>query len=277
MAALIAPLALAAGLALTASAGASLPRVASLDFCADQFVLALADREQILAVSAQADDAHSALRAQAEGLPQLRDAAEEVLALQPDLVVRSYGGDARTLAFYQRLGLPLHQIGFASDFDGVRRNIREAAAALRQEARGEALIAHMDAQLTDASLQTRPAALYLTPAGATSGSGTLMDAVIVAGGADNAAAADGSVGWRTLPLEALAFEAPDLVVTAFLDGDSAAKDGWALANHPVFQRLIETTPRVDLDGAYTACGAWLLADAVSDLRAGVAALEREGE
>ena len=48
MAALIAPLALAAGLALTASAGASLPRVASLDFCADQFVLALADRVLVM-------------------------------------------------------------------------------------------------------------------------------------------------------------------------------------------------------------------------------------
>ncbi len=277
MAALSVLPALAASLALAASAGASPPRVVSLDFCADQFVLALADREQILAVSAQADDAHSALRARAGGLPQLRDAAEEVLALQPDLIVRSYGGDARTLAFYDRLGLPLHQIGFANDFNGVRRIIREAAAALEQQARGDALIAQMDARLAGAAAGGRPAALYLTPAGATSGSGTLMDAVLTAGGADNAAAADGSSGWRSLPLEALAFEAPDLVVTAFLDGDSAAKDGWALANHPVFRRLIETTPRVDLDGAHTACGTWLLADAAAELRAGVQALERAAE
>ena len=240
-------------------------------------MLALADRAQILAISPQADDAHSALRDRAAGLPQLRDAAEDVLALQPDLVVRSYGGDARTLAFYDRLGLPLHQIGFASDFDGVRVLIREAAAALHQEARGETLIARMDAQLPDAPEQARPAALYLTPAGATSGSGTLMDAVLTAAGAENAAAAGGAAGWRSLPLEALAFEAPDLVVTAFLDGDSAAKDGWALANHPVFQRLIEETPRVDLDGAYTACGAWLLAEVAADLRAGVEALERESQ
>lgn len=271
MAALIAALALAAMLAL-ASAEASPPRVVSLDFCADQFVLALADRDQILAVSTQADDAHSALRDRAQGLPQLRDAAEEVLALRPDLVVRSYGGDARSLAFYERLELPLHQIGFASDFDGVRAVIRETAAALHQEARGEALIAHMDARLPRAHEAARPAALYLTPAGATSGSGTLMDAVLTAGGAGNAAAANGAAGWRSLPLEALAFEAPDMVVTAFLDGDSAAKDGWALANHPVFQRLIEETPRIDLDGAYTACGTWLLADAAAELRAGVEAL-----
>ncbi len=241
----------------------------SLDFCADQFVLALADREDILAVSPQADDAHSALRNQAIGLPQLRATAEDVLALQPDLIVRSYGGDARTLAFFERLGLPVYQIGFASTFDDIRLSVRDTAAALGHPGRGESLVAGMDAQLPTSNDDTGPAALYLTPAGATTGSGTLIDETLQAAGLANAT--PGS-GWRSLPLEQLAQEAPELVVTAYFDDQSAAPDGWAVARHPVFQQLIDDTPRLDLDGAQISCGTWLLADAAASLRATAEAL-----
>jgi iron complex transport system substrate-binding protein len=259
-----------AGLAL-AEAEANPPRVVSLDFCADQFVLALANRDDILAVSPQADDAHSALRAEAEGLTQLRATAEDVLALQPDLIVRSYGGDARTLAFFERLGLEVHQIGFASDFDGIEAGLRATARALGHPERGEALIANMALEDPHTDID-RPSGLYLTPAGATTGSGTLIDATLNAAGLRNAASGS---GWRSLPLEQLAQEDPDLVVTAFFDDQSAPPDGWAVARHPVFQRLIADTPRLDMDGAQTSCVSWMLADAARDLRRGVTALEGE--
>ncbi len=259
------------GLAL-ATAEASPQRVVSLDFCADQFVMALADREDILAVSPQADDAHSALRDQAEGLPQLRATAEDVLALQPDLIVRSYGGDARTLAFFERLGLEVYQIGFANDFAGIRANVRATAAALGQSERGEALVIGMDAHLSAMTGAPEHSALYLTPSGATTGEGTLIDATLEAAGLENAAP---GTGWRSLPLEQLAQEAPELVVTAFMDDQSAPPDGWAVASHPVFQRLIGDTPRLEMDGSRTSCGTWMLAEAAADLRDAADALEAE--
>ncbi|MEZ5998409.1 MAG: hypothetical protein R3B98_06925 [Hyphomonas sp.] len=80
---------------VVAPALAEKPRVVSLDYCADQFVLGLADREQILAVSKDAEKPFSHLRDRAAGLPKVRAAAEDVVALKPDIVVRSWGGDAR--------------------------------------------------------------------------------------------------------------------------------------------------------------------------------------
>ena len=62
------------------------PRVVSLDYCADQYVLGLADPDHVLAVSDHADDRHSYLRAQAQGVPQIRDDAEDVDALERNLV-----------------------------------------------------------------------------------------------------------------------------------------------------------------------------------------------
>ena len=86
------------GLAGFAAAEPVRPTVVSLDYCADQYVLALADREQILAVSKDAERMFSLLREKAAGIPKVRAAAEDVVALAPDVVVRSWGGDARALA-----------------------------------------------------------------------------------------------------------------------------------------------------------------------------------
>lgn len=250
-----------AGTASAQPAGTPAPRVVSLDYCADQYVLALADPEQILGVSVQADDAHSALRHRAAGYRQVRDAAEDVLALDPDLVLRSYGGGARAQAFYARLGVPVFDLGYANDFDAIRATIRRTAQALGHPARGEALIAEMDAKLEAAARGPRLNALYLTPSGVTSGAGTMVHEILSAANLANAAAQDGAVGWRALPLEQLALERPELVVTAFFDDGSAPKDSWAVSDHPVFQRLAGRTSQVALDGALTACGAWFMADA----------------
>ena len=220
--------------------GQDAPRVVSLDYCADQYMLALADRDQIEAVSVQAGDAHSALRDRAEGLPRVRDAAEDVLALDPDLVVRSYGGGARARAYYAR----------------------RTADALGHPERGTALIAQMNADLAAAAQGPRLSALYMTPSGVTAGSGTLIDSLLEAANFENAAARDGAAGWRSLPLERLIDQEPDLVVTAFFDGASAPKDSWAMARHPVFERAV----RVEIDGAAVSCSAWTLAAAARRAR-----------
>ena len=246
--------------------GQDAPRVVSLDYCADQYVLALADRDQIQAVSVQAGDAHSALRDRAEGLPRVRDAAEDVIALDPDLVVRSYGGGARARAYYARLGVDVHDLGYANDFDDVRAMIRRTADALGHPERGAALIAQMNADLAAAAQGPRQSALYMTPSGVTAGSGTMIDALLEAANFENAAARDGAAGWRSLPLERLIDQEPDLVVTAFFDGASAPKDSWAMARHPVFQDLFERAVRVEIDGAAVSCSAWTLAAAARRAR-----------
>ncbi|MCA8893462.1 MAG: ABC transporter substrate-binding protein, partial [Hyphomonas sp.] len=64
----------------------------SLDYCADQYVLKLADREQILAISPDGDKEFSYMHEAAEDVPTVRPVAEDVLVLKPDLVVRAYGG-----------------------------------------------------------------------------------------------------------------------------------------------------------------------------------------
>ena len=139
-------------LAFSASADEARPKVISLDYCADQFVLGLADREQILGVSHGADKPHSYLRGKAAGLRQIRSTTEDVIALDPDIVINHWGADARALKIYERFGIKVHQIGFGSNIDAAREETLAAAKALGQTARGQSLVD----QMSPTALQSDP-------------------------------------------------------------------------------------------------------------------------
>ena len=89
--------------------------IVSLDFCADQYTLKFAEPETIAALSVDAGKAFSYMRGHASDHPQIRGRVEEVLALQPDLIIRAYGGGPGAVAFFEAAGIPVLQIGWAND------------------------------------------------------------------------------------------------------------------------------------------------------------------
>ena len=244
-------------------------RIVSLDYCADQYVLGLVDRSRILALSPDAGKAFSYLRAEAAGMPVVRPRAENVLALRPGLVVRSYGGGPRARAFLERAGVPVLQIDYAADIAAVREGIRRVAGALDVAARGEALIADMDARLERARARTRGTdarVLYLAPSGVSAGSNTFVHHLIEAAGLGNF---DVRSSWRSIPLERLAYEAPDVFAVASF-GETNRESAWTPFRHPIARERVAAGPALAIDGATTACGGWFLAAAVEALAAGAA-------
>jgi iron complex transport system substrate-binding protein len=251
--------------------GAGPPRIVSLDYCADQYVLALADRDHVLALSPDADRDFSYLRQQARGLPQVAPRAEAVLALRPTVVVRSYGGGPRMGALLDRAGVERVEIPWSPDLAGAVEALRTVAAALGASERGEALARRTEARLAALAperelLPGRPRALYMTAGGVTTGPGTLVHEMLRSAGVGNFQEAS---GWRPLPLERLARDQPDLVVAAFLDAPDHSVYRWSAMRHPVARRQLETRPVVSIDGAWTACGAWFLIDAIEEIAAAV--------
>ncbi|MBK2451628.1 ABC transporter substrate-binding protein, partial [Escherichia coli] len=145
-------------------------RIVSLDYCSDQYLLKLVDRDRIAAVSPDADRDFSYMRAAAVGVPSVRPRAEDVLVLKPDLVIRSYGGGPDAAAMFARAGVPVLQIGYANDLAAVRRVLVDTATGLGEGAKGAALAAEMDRRLAalPPADARRPSALYVTPGGVTS-------------------------------------------------------------------------------------------------------------
>ncbi len=239
-------------------------RIISLDFCADQYLLALADRDTIVGLSPDSDKAFSYLRHQARGIAQIRPRAEDILIEKPDAVIRTYGGGPNITAFLERVGVDVIQITYANDLAAIRENVVATAAALGHPARGQSIASEMDRRLAALDAEPKGEILYVTSKGAVAGEGTLIDELIIRAGRENF---DQRAGWGFAPLERLAYEAPGAVAAGFFDGDDARTDLWSPARHPVAQRALRAADVIDIPGAWTACGAWYVIDAAEAMAA----------
>lgn len=238
-------------------------RVISLDYCADQYVLRFVDPSRILALSPDASRAFSYERARAIGLPTVLPRAEDVVQRGPDLVVRSYGGGPKVTSLLEKAGVPVLNLGYTGSIKDIIETAERVAAALGNVAEGQAVAAQMRARLQQLSDRThRPRALYLTPTGVTSGPGSLIHEMLTAAGLSNYSSRS---GWHPLPLEQLAYRAPDLIAAAFFDGGTNHRGAWSPTRHPVAQRQLREQAVVPLQGAWTACGGWFLMDAIEAL------------
>ncbi len=238
------------------SAQAAPRRVVSLDYCADQFVLALADRAQIAAVSRGARREDSYFRARAAGLRQTRGTLEEVLALRSDLVVRNWGGPWDAEAVYARFGVPVLQVGDTPNFAAARADLIDAGRVLGHGERGEIAARDLDVRLARLRAQTareRPAVMYLSAGGAVAGRGVLMDAVIIAAGGRNLRT---EANWSVLPLETMIETPPALIALGFFETGRTAIDAWSPSRHPALRRALANARTITLPAATISCEAW---------------------
>ncbi len=245
--------------ACASAAHAEPRRIVSLDYCADQFVLALADRSQIAALSrgSQRDDSY--FRDRAHGIRQTRGTLEEVLALRPDLIIRNWGGPWDAEQVYSRFNVPVLQVGGTPSFPEARANLIAAAQALGHPERGEALARDLDTRLVHlASSQRSAPVMYLSGGGAIAGRGTMMDAVITAAGARNVRT---EANWTVLPLEQLVQTPPALIALGFFGSSRDRVNAWSPSQHPALQRALSRTRTVALPPATIACEAWYAIDA----------------
>jgi len=232
-------------------------RIVSLDYCSDQYVLKMVDREHILAVSPDAGKDFSYMKVAAKGLPTVRASAEDIVLLNPDLIVRSHGGGADAPAFFKRAGIPVLNVGWAEDIDGIKRVTRKMAAGLGEVQKGEDIVKDMERRLAALKSREGVSALYMTPGGVTSGPGSLIDEMMTLAGLTNF---QKSPGWRSIPLERLAYERPDMIVGAFFD--THHQEGWSSMRHPIARAQMQELPTVALNGSWMSCGGWFGLDAI---------------
>jgi iron complex transport system substrate-binding protein len=254
-----------AALIFASSAHAAPARIVSLDYCADQFVLALADRDQIAALSrgSQRDDSY--YRTRARGVRQTRGTLEEVLALHPDLVVRNWGGPWDAERVYARFHVPVLQVGDTPDFVSARADLIDAARVIGHVERGQALAHDLDvrlARLRAATPAARPPVLYLSAGGAVAGPGTMMNAVIEAAGGRNI---ERGQSWSVLPLERLVELPPAVIAIGFFDHGRSLMNPWLPGRHPVVRRALARADAVTMPLPAISCEAWYAIDAAEVL------------
>jgi iron complex transport system substrate-binding protein len=241
--------ALAAGTAAPASPRPQ--RIVSVNLCADQYVLALADRGQIAGLTKNATNPDmSAAAGDAAGLPLLGASAEGLLAARPDLVVGMGGERVTAVAAAAGQTSRTLDLGMATNIADIVAQVRAVAAATGHPARGEKLVADMERQLASVPRPGRGRIVaHYQRRGYLTGTGTLVDDLIRGVGLVNLAARLGKPALSRLSVEELIAARPDFILVE-TGTERVADQGTEMLHHPALAAI----PRVRLPQAWTVCG-----------------------
>ncbi|WP_428332319.1 ABC transporter substrate-binding protein [Novosphingobium sp.] len=258
---------------VTAQADAPPRRIVSVNLCTDQYLLALADRSQIAALTSNADKPEmSAAAAQAHGLRLLGQSAEDVLDIAPDLII---GMPARSSALVAALRgqqyrtLDMH---WADSLDDIKAQIRAVASAVGHPDRGKALIARMEHEL---AALPKPGhgrvAAYYQRRGFLTGTGTLVDDLMSRAGLVNLAARLHKPALSQISIESMIAAQPDFIIVE-TETDRVTDQGTEMLHHPALEHIA----RIHIPQAWTVCGGPAYVQAARSLVAQVAAAQSSG-
>ncbi len=244
-------------------------RIVSLNLCTDQIVLELVPRERIAALSWLAGDRNvSAIASEVKNITLIAGGAEEVLALDPDLVLASPYAATPTVDLLKRLGRRVELVPFATDFAMIRSTVRQVAMAVGETASGEEVIARFDRALDAARSKAalHPEALVYQVNGLVSGTGSLADAALKAAGLANQMDRSAIGAGSRLALESIVVMPPDLVVLAqgMHTYRTVVSDN---LRHPALARIMAKTAGMELPMPLWLCGSPRISNAVGMLAA----------
>jgi iron complex transport system substrate-binding protein len=242
-------------------------RVASFNVCADQLVIALADPDQIVALSPLArDPAISVVAEQAAKYPLLGRTAEAMVPLKPDLVLVGPWDRPLTQKLLHVLGFNIVTVPLVNDVPKGVAQIREIAKLLGHPERGEALIAEIAAARKRLAAAPRPkssSAMLVGNSGYTVGPDSLAAALMREAGLTPPPGAPGGYGGY-VPLEKLIMLRPDFLVMASIVETPDAQ-GALYLTHPAMRTLYPRQKRIVLPGRYTMCAGQSLVAALDYL------------
>jgi len=226
-------------------------RIVSLNLCADQYLLELADPGQIAGLTHNADKPDmSAAAARSKDIHILGESAEEILAIDPDLIVGVPARRGGMLGVLSGRDYRILDLKSAHSYAEIVTQIREVAVAVGHPERGEAMIARMDHAL--ARVPKTPnagVAAYYQRRGFLTGTGTLVDDLMQRTGVINLAGKLGKPAMSQLSLEELVASQPDYLIVESAT-QRVTDQGTEMLHHPILKDI----PKLSLPQAWTVCG-----------------------
>jgi iron complex transport system substrate-binding protein len=218
-------------------------RIVSVTLATDEILLALVEPARLLAVTDLAiDERVSNMPEAAAAVPhKIRVDAEQIIALQPDLVFVASYTRGEVVKLLQDIGLALFMFQEFESIAAIQQNIRLVGQAVGEEARAEELVAGMNARLHAVATRLpqagpRPRVLYWGGRGYTGGAHTSLDDLIRHAGGENLAASHGIVGFGNLSPEHVLAMNPEVIFTGG-DGREAQAGLPAFLLHPAVQTV----------------------------------------
>lgn len=221
-------------------------RIVSAMLASDEILLDLVPRERILAVTSYATNpAYSNCVEQARGIQTISGlGVENLLALEPDLVLAARFANVNVVTQLRQCGSPLFCFGQFETLQDIRRNVQLLGAAVGEEQQAGKIVAWMDRALQEVSKRTagashRPRVLYYYLR-FTFGKGTIFDELVQAGGGINVAAEANIIGPKDISPELIPSLNPDIVIVPrqLSSSSKVADPKESLLGDPVWQSIL---------------------------------------
>ena len=255
---------------------APLPRVASINLCADQLLMDLAQETQIVSLGPFSRDPVLSYRANdAQRFQRNSGSAETALKGNPDLIVVGSFDSAQTRRLLQASGKTLFVLPPWSGFEAGARDIRALAAVIGRPEAGERLVHAIDAARAKAMNTAKPGlrALVLGRGFYADISASLVHDLIKIVGFTNASleakGVSQSKAGRFLSLEEVLMLKPDILVLGETSQSGHDRKAQVFA-HPAFEKIYPAQAmggprRIILPERLTACGGPSLIEALERL------------
>ena len=261
---------LLSGFGPAAEAATAAPRrVVSIGQCLDVVLTQVADRGQIAALSHFSRDPEtSTIAGLARTLPYTHESAEEVLALEPDLVIASRRSGLQTRAALKMMGVRVKEFGVPESVEASLKQVRDVAKLVGRSAFGEKVVAQIERALAEAAPPPghRPIkALIYEGKGLAAGRGTLVDEMMTLCGFENVAGRYGLKKWGSVPLEMVLADPPEVL----LAGEAfQGAPNWAdrIIRHPALRSLELNTFRAAFHQRLLYCGGPVLIQTAAALK-----------
>lgn len=268
---------LACLLATVATAtNASPQRIVSLNLCADELVLRLAAPGTVKSVTWLArDPALSNVAKLAQPVPINRGLAEDIIPLDPDLVIAGIYTTRTAVTLLKQVGIPVLELRVPSSIEQSLQQIIDVAAVLGTPSRGEELVtdirhrlAALSATKVSEKALAQPVAALYQPNGYTVGRQSIFNDLLSLAGLRNLAVEQQIDNYGVLPLEVLLFAQPDLLVLNART-DRAPAMAYEVLNHPALIARYRGARVVNLPTSWWSCPGPALVDAVTLLQRAV--------
>ena len=149
-------------------------RIVSLNLCTDQLALMLAPREHIVSLTHLADDPeYSFMWQQAQGIASNDGLAEQVIPLNPDLILAGDYSSTEVVSMLKRLNYPVEMLPLPQSLAEIETFTIKIGELLGQEQKAQALLAQMHQRIEQvqkqASQREKKLAVLYAPNGFTAG------------------------------------------------------------------------------------------------------------
>ena len=208
-----------------------------------------------------------AIAAEARGFPVTGGAAEEIVALGPDLVLTSRYAFVVTRHTLARLGVRAEAFGTPATLAESLGEVARVGVLVGRPERGRALVTAIREAVARAAPPPgapRLSALVFQGGGFASAPGTLMDEMLRRTGFDNAAARYGLERTGPVPLERLLADPPDVLLAGQRRPGAPT---WAdrVLEHPALRGLEGRVHRAVFPQRLLNCGGPVLIEAAAAL------------